>query len=110
MSVFSVKWSLSGSSYIITFKYIRACGWLGLYLHSCVTATRRAVSAVLPGSKYEPDTPAPWTRSRSSSLHNVHPRGTTETQRERQRVRQFIVTTFSLHASQWEGKESSSQV
>lgn len=35
-------------------------------------------AADLPGSKYEPSTQAPYTRSHSGSLHTVHPQGTTE--------------------------------
>lgn len=40
------------------------------------------VHAGLPGSKCEPSTPAPSTRSHSVSLRTVHPRGTAGRQRE----------------------------
>lgn len=57
-----------------------------MHLHFCMTAASNPVeSSVLPGSKYELSTPAPWTHSRSATLHTVHPRGTTERHREREK-------------------------
>lgn len=39
-------------------------------------------SGLLPGSICVPSTLAPWTHSRFASLHTVHPRGTTEKDRD----------------------------
>lgn len=41
--------------------------------------------SVIPGSRSEPNTAAPWTQSHSVSLHSVHPRGPTGIQREREK-------------------------
>lgn len=47
----------------------------------------------LPGNKYEQDTPAPLTRSRSASLHTVRPQGTTK-EREKEKS-EFGCNTWS---------------
>lgn len=49
-------------------------------------ASNPVESLGLPGNKYELNTPAPLTRSRSASLHTVHPQGTAERHREREEL------------------------
>lgn len=79
------------SAYMLVGGYVYICSWVSL--HPQMGRTKD--SSVLPGSRFEPSTPAPWTHSRFASLHTVHPPGTAARKRK-ERVQSIRLTMLHV--------------